>query len=140
MAKYTAYKGYQGDVKHKVPKPDVPPDPKIVRVQDGIPIQFPPCEGAAVRVLHPTNPNAPSQNFGVTMLYMPPHAVLPAGSHEPEECYAVLEGTGVMMFANDTRPVKKGDFVYLPPWCVHGIENTGDEMLVVLVATSPTNP
>ena len=36
--------------------------------------------------------------------------------------------------------VKKGDFVYLPPWCVHGIENTGTETLVVLIATSPPNP
>jgi oxalate decarboxylase/phosphoglucose isomerase-like protein (cupin superfamily) len=33
-----------------------------------------------------------------------------------------------------------GDFIYLPPWCMHGIENTGREVLVVLVATSPTNP
>ena len=38
------------------------------------------------------------------------------------------------------REVKKGDFVYLPPWCVHGIENTGTETLVVLIATSPPNP
>jgi oxalate decarboxylase/phosphoglucose isomerase-like protein (cupin superfamily) len=36
--------------------------------------------------------------------------------------------------------VKRGDFVYLPPWCLHGIENTGTEMLVVLICTSPPNP
>ena len=38
------------------------------------------------------------------------------------------------------REVAKGDFVYLPPWCEHGIENTGTEPLVVLIATSPPNP
>jgi oxalate decarboxylase/phosphoglucose isomerase-like protein (cupin superfamily) len=36
--------------------------------------------------------------------------------------------------------VKKGDFVYLRPWALHGIENTGTETLVVLIATSPPNP
>jgi mannose-6-phosphate isomerase-like protein (cupin superfamily) len=45
-----------------------------------------------------------------------------------------------MTFANFKREVKKGDFVYLPPWCLHGIENTGNENLVVLIATSPPNP
>ena len=29
---------------------------------------------------------------------------------------------------------------YLPPWCVHGIQNTGRETLVVLICTSPPNP
>ena len=141
MAKFTQFEGYQEAAPPpKIPQPETPPDPMFVTVQEGVPIQFPPCEGAAVRVLHPTNPNAPSQNFGVTMLYMPPHAVLPTGSHEPEECYVVLEGEGLMTFHKSTREVKKGDFIYLPPWCDHGIENTGTEMLVVLVATSPTNP
>ena len=45
-----------------------------------------------------------------------------------------------MTFANYKRDVKKGDFVYLPPWCLHGIENTGTETLVVLICTSPPNP
>ncbi|MDE0186862.1 MAG: cupin domain-containing protein [Candidatus Poribacteria bacterium] len=141
MSKFIVYKGYEEDAPPpKIPKPDVAPDPKIVTVQEGIPILFPPCEGPAVRVLHPTNPNAPSQNFSITQLYMPPHTVLPTGSHEPEECYVILQGEGEMTFAHYTREVKAGDFIYLPPWCVHGLENTGTEMLIVLVCTSPTNP
>ena len=52
----------------------------------------------------------------------------------------ILEGRGRMTFARFQRDVSKGDFVYLPPWCVHGIENTGTETLVVLIATSPPNP
>jgi mannose-6-phosphate isomerase-like protein (cupin superfamily) len=74
------------------------------------------------------------------MFYVPPHAVLAPGSHETEETYVVLEGRGRMTFSRFTREVQKGDFVYLPPWCVHGIENTGTEMLVVLIVTSPPNP
>ena len=51
-----------------------------------------------------------------------------------------MEGEGEMTFERMKRTVKKGDFIYLPPWCVHGIENTGNETLVVLICTSPPNP
>ena len=45
-----------------------------------------------------------------------------------------------MTFHRYKRKVKKGDFIYLPPWCVHGIENTGNGSLVILICTSPPNP
>ena len=92
MPKYKRYAGYRHDAPEPViPKPDVPPDPMIVTVQDGLPILFEPCESPAVRVVHPTNPKAPSRNVGVTMLYVPPQGTVAFGSHEPEEVYAVLE-------------------------------------------------
>ena len=116
------------------------PDPKIVTVQDGLPIMFEPCEAPAIRVVHPTNPKASSRNMGVTMLYVPPQGTVAYGSHEPEEVYAVLEGEGIMHFSKGPKPIKKNDFIYLPPWCEHGIENTGNEQMVVMVITSPTNP
>ena len=137
MGKYTTYKGSPSDKPPTIAKPENPPAPMILTVQEGIPIQFPPCEGAVVHVLHPTNPNGPSQNFGITMLYMPPHAVLPPASGESEECYFILDGQGLMTSGHETRQVKKGDFVYLRPWCPHGIENTGTEMLIVVVTMSP---
>ena len=141
MPKYERYAGYQHDAPVPVvPKPVVPPDPMIVTVQDGLPILFEPCESPAVRVVHPTNPKAPSRNVGVTMLYVPPHGTVAFGSHEPEEVYAVLEGEGVMHFTKGPRPIKRGDFIYLPAWCEHGIDNTGIEQMVVMVITSPTNP
>jgi len=46
----------------------------------------------------------------------------------------------VAAFADFTREVKKGDFVYLRPSALHGIKNTGTETLVVLIATAPPNP
>ena len=59
-----------------------------------------------------------------------------------QDLRSVTSGEGVysMTFARYERNVKKGDFIYLPPWCVHGIENTGRETLVVLICTSPPNP
>ena len=140
MATITEFKGYQSDAPPTIPKPETPPDPMIVTVQEGVPVVYPNCHGLGVRVVHPVNPNAPSKNLGLVMFYIPPHALLSPGSHETEETYVILEGAGTMTFARDKREVKKGDFVYLPPWCVHGIENTGTETLVVLIATSPPNP
>jgi len=140
MAEFTVYKGYKDDRPPLIPKPDKPVDPMIVTVQEGVPIVYPGCYGTAVRVVHPVNPNAPAKNLGLVMFYIPPHALLQPGSHETEETYVILDGRGTMTFANYKREVKKGDFVYLPPWCLHGIENTGTEPLVVLIATSPPNP
>ncbi|MGD9854845.1 MAG: cupin domain-containing protein [Planctomycetaceae bacterium] len=142
MAKFTTFKGYTGDKPQppKIPKPEVPPEPMIVTVQEGVPVVYPNCVAPAVRVVHPVNPNAPAKNMGLVMFYIPPHAVLEPGSHETEETYVILEGAGTMTFGSGPRPVKKGDFVYLPSWCLHGIENTGTEMLIVLICTSPPNP
>lgn len=140
MAKITQFTGYQGEVQPKIPKPAQPPDPAIVTVQDGVPVAYPNCHGLGVRVVHPVNPQAPAKNLGLVMFYVPPHALLEPGSHETEETYVILEGRGRMTFARFQREVQKGDFVYLPPWCVHGIENTGTEPLVILIATSPPNP
>lgn len=141
MARYQRYTGYQHEAPPpQIPQPEVPPDPMIVTVQDGLPILFEPCESPAVRVVHPTNPKAPSKNMGVTMLYVPPHGTVAFGSHEPEEVYAILEGEGAMQFTKGLKTISKGDFIYLPPWCEHGIQNTGNEQMVVMVITSPTNP
>ena len=140
MAKITQFQCYHGDVQPQIPKPAQPPDPAIVTVQDGVPVAYPNCHGLGVRVVHPVNPKAPAKNLGLVMFYVPPHAVLEPGSHETEETYVILEGRGRMTFARFQRDVQKGDFVYLPPWCVHGVENTGTEPLVILVATSPPNP
>ncbi len=139
MAKITQFQGYQGEP--TVPKPEHPVLPMIVTVQDGVPVAYPDCHGLGVRVVHPVNPKAPAKNMGLVMFYLPPHTSNPVGSHETEETYIVLEGKGVMIFANgERREIEKGMFVYLPPWCDHGIENTGNDSLVVLIATSPPNP
>ncbi len=140
MARITAYKGYSTGRPPTIPKPDHPVDPIIVTVQQGVPVAYPDCHGVGVRVIHPVNPAATSKNMSLTMFYVPPHASLPVGSHETEETYVILAGRGTMTFANFQREVSQGDFVYLPPWCAHGIENTGTEPLTVLIATSPPNP
>ena len=140
MAKITTFKSHQGDKPPITAKPDEPVDPMIVNVQDGVPVVYPGCHGLGVRVVHPVNPKAPAKNLGLVLFYVPPHVVLAPGSHETEETYVILEGSGRMTFSSFQSEVTKGDFVYLPPWCEHGIENTGTAALVVLIVTSPPNP
>lgn len=125
-----------------LPKPAVPPKAAILTVQDGLPVHFGPdsLPVCAIRVVHPTNPRAPSKNHGCTILYVPPHAKLELHSHETEETYYILSGKGVFYLTEGNKPIEQGHFIYLPSWCEHGIENTGTDMLVVLVTTSPTNP
>lgn len=140
MAKITQYKGYRSGEEPPIPKPAEPVQPNVVTVQDGLPLQFPGSEGVGVRVLHPTNPKAPSKNFGLTMYYLPPHVTSETASHYTEECYLVLRGSGDMILAGRRVPVKPGVFVHLPAWCEHAVDNTGEETMEILVCTAPTNP
>lgn len=138
MAKITMFKGYQGEP--PIPKPAHQVQANVVTVQDGVPVKYSGCDGIGVRVVHPANPNAPAQNLGLVIFFVPPHVVLEPGSHHTEECYVILKGKGVMTLAGEKVPVEAGTFIHLPPWCEHGIENTGDESMEVLICTSPPNP
>ena len=138
MAKITMFKGYEGVP--PIPKPRENVLPNVVRAQDGVPVKYPDCEGIGVRIVHPANPKAPAQNLGLVMFYIPPHVVLAPGSHHTEECYVIIRGSGVMTLAGEKFDVQEGTFIHLPPWCEHGIENTGNETMEVLICTSPPNP
>ncbi len=108
-------------------------------VQDGVPVAYPGCHGVGVRVVHPVNPRLrPAKDLGLVMFYLPPHVILEPGSHETEETYVILAGSRRMTFARSERDVSRA--ISSTAWCVHGIENTGSETLVVLIATSPPNP
>ena len=41
---------------------------------------------------------------------------------------------------DSAQAIGAGTHIFLPSWCNHGIENTGTEMLVVLLSTAPANP
>ncbi|MBM3650804.1 MAG: cupin domain-containing protein [Alphaproteobacteria bacterium] len=141
MSAYKVLTGH-GAPAPTIPKPKVAPRPSIVTVQDGLPVIYgaetvPAC---GVRVVHPTNPRARSKNHTIAMLYIPPHAVMELHSHETEETYCVLVGTGKLLTEDGERDVGPGTFIYLPSWCMHGIRNTGLTTMEVLLATSPPNP
>ncbi len=131
-----------GSLTPSLPKPDEPQEAIVLTVQDGLPIYYSEDTSpvSAVRVIHPTNPKAPSVNHSIVMLYVLLHAEMELHSHETEETYVIISGTGEMFRNGGNQEVGPGHFIYMPAWCDHGIKNTGKEMLTVLLATSPPNP
>lgn len=114
MARITRLEPYQGEP--TVPKPATPVAPHIVRVRDGVPVVYPDCEGGVgVRVVHPSNPKALSQNLATVVFFVAPHGFLPVGSHETEEVYVILEGRGAGAIVGQTVALEKGMFLHFPP-------------------------
>jgi mannose-6-phosphate isomerase-like protein (cupin superfamily) len=50
-----------------------------------------------------------------------------------EELYFVLEGKGVLHYADRTYPVRANDFTYVAPGVKHFIENSSDQPLLVVI-------
>ena len=50
-----------------------------------------------------------------------------------EELYFVLEGKGVLHYADRTFPLRANDFTYLAPGVKHSIENSSDQPLRVVI-------
>jgi mannose-6-phosphate isomerase-like protein (cupin superfamily) len=54
-----------------------------------------------------------------------------------EEIYFVLKGSGRMEVDGDTRTVRPGDAVLIPPGAWHTLENNGSSDLRILCCCSP---
>ena len=54
-----------------------------------------------------------------------------------DKVYAVLEGRGTFTVGTESRLLEAGWVVLCPPGEDHGVENTGDGRLVVLVFMAP---
>jgi mannose-6-phosphate isomerase-like protein (cupin superfamily) len=54
-----------------------------------------------------------------------------------EEIYFITAGTGRMRIENETREVKVGDAIAIPPGQKHKIWNTGAEVLKLLCCCAP---
>ncbi len=54
-----------------------------------------------------------------------------------EEIYYITHGIGRMRIENETRDVKVGDAIAIPPGRKHKLWNTGDEVLRLLCCCAP---
>ena len=54
-----------------------------------------------------------------------------------EEIYYITHGTGKIRIGNETRDVKVGDAIAIPPGQKHKLWNTGDEALRLLCCCAP---
>jgi len=52
---------------------------------------------------------------------------------QDEEVYVILDGDGLMTVNDETRAVKTGDVIVNKPGWSHGLENTSDQPLAILV-------
>lgn len=76
--------------------------------------------------------DAPVRFINYTVL--PPAASFGNHQHENDnEFYVILSGEGVYYQDREKTKVKKGDIIMNAPFSTHGIENTGDIDMEVLV-------
>jgi uncharacterized cupin superfamily protein len=65
---------------------------------------------------------------------LPPKATIGIHPHgEDEEMYVVLEGEGIMIVNGQRKKVVAGDLVLNKPFWSHGLENTSDVTMRLLV-------
>ncbi|XQW86481.1 dimethylsulfonioproprionate lyase family protein [Thalassotalea piscium] len=55
----------------------------------------------------------------------PGHEIHPPHKHAEEEYLLILEGSGEWSLNGKKTPAKAGDVLYVSPWDMHGIFNTG---------------
>ena len=55
-------------------------------------------------------------------------------SHENhEQIYYILEGGGLLTVGDDTRRVRKGDAIYIPPKTSHSFHNDTDKPCIIMM-------
>ncbi len=81
--------------------------------------------------------NSSAQNLSVQVSEIPVGSEQPLHNHEPEQCYYIIKGKGLMIIEDDSKEVTAGDAVYIPSNLKHGIKNIGDDVLEYLTANAP---
>lgn len=69
---------------------------------------------------------------------MQPNGFQHIHSHEPEQMYYILEGSGIITVDDEEQTVVKGDCIFIPSNSKHGFKNTGNTLLKYLSAASPS--
>jgi mannose-6-phosphate isomerase-like protein (cupin superfamily) len=89
-------------------------------------------DGSTIRELHHTS----LQSLAEATLE-PDEATTRHYHRASEEIYVVLKGSGSLEVDGETRTVRPGDAVLIPPGAWHTLENTGTSELRILCACAP---
>ena len=81
--------------------------------------------------------NSSAQGISVQISEIPIGSEQPLHNHDPEQCYYIIKGKGLMIIEEETGEVSAGDAVYIPSNKKHGIKNLGNDVLEYLTANSP---
>ena len=81
--------------------------------------------------------NSSAQSISIQISEIPIGSEQPVHNHDPEQCYYIIKGKGLVIIEDETSEVSAGDAVYIPSNKKHGIKNLGDDVLEYLTANSP---
>jgi mannose-6-phosphate isomerase-like protein (cupin superfamily) len=81
--------------------------------------------------------NSSIQNLSIQISEVPVGSEQPIHRHEPEQCYYIIKGKGLMIIEESSKEVAAGDAVYIAPNLKHGIKNIGGDVLEYLTANAP---
>jgi mannose-6-phosphate isomerase-like protein (cupin superfamily) len=100
-------------------------------------VEFVAVDGSRVReVLHPKNDSV-ELRFSVAHARVPPGESSIPHRLSSVEVYHILRGHGIMHVDEESRPVRVGSCVYIPPRAIQHISNNGTEDLEFLCIVDP---
>ena len=79
----------------------------------------------------------PASDLAVTWVEVESGAGQPLHRHAAEQVYVLVRGQGRMRVGDESVELRAGDLALAPGGELHGIENTGDELLVYVSAATP---
>ena len=79
-----------------------------------------------------------SDKLSVTLVEMQPGGFQHIHSHEPEQMYYILEGSGVMTVDKEEQKVREGDCIFISSHSKHGLKNSGKTVLKYVSAAPPS--
>jgi len=78
--------------------------------------------------------NSGSKDISIQVTDIEPDGMQFVHSHEQEQCYYIISGTGLMVIDDQSEEVEEGDAVFIPSNSTHGIKNIGNDRLIYLTA------
>lgn len=81
--------------------------------------------------------NSSARSISMQISEIPVGSEQPVHNHDPEQCYYIIRGMGLMIIEDETSEVRAGDAVHIPSNKKHGLKNLGDDVLEYLTANSP---
>ncbi len=76
--------------------------------------------------------NSGSREISIQITDVDPDEMQFLHSHEQEQCYYIISGTGLMIIDDQNKEVKEGDAVFIPSNSIHRIKNIGNNKLTYL--------
>jgi mannose-6-phosphate isomerase-like protein (cupin superfamily) len=79
----------------------------------------------------------PSDELVVSWVEVKPGGQQAYHSHDPEQVYVLVCGSGTMHVGDESDSVERGNIVYIPSNTDHYVHNTGGEPLTYVSAGTP---